>query len=243
MRRFVSISALLLVLGGCASAPDGGYLSQPLDFHAVLPQPPMIDTPADVRDVATFNQFDTHATGGRWLEANDDAAALESEQILARFHDALGLSAGVVLTRDNAPHVVALLDRAMEDLRGVVTPAKQYFNRPRPIYRFNIAQFCHANIAVQTGDGDAHGDSYPSGHATRGWQAALILAQVAPDRAEDILARGRTYGDSRIVCRVHYPSDVAAGQLLGTALATGEMQAFDFQGDLAAAQAELDALR
>ena len=44
-----------------------------------------------------------------------------------------------------------------------------------------------------------------------GWAWALILSELAPDRADAILARGLAYGESRAVCGVHYASDVEAG--------------------------------
>jgi hypothetical protein len=46
--------------------------------------------------------------------------------------------------------------------------------------------------------------SYPSGHSSIGWGWALILTELAPDRAEEILARGRAFGGSRNVCNAHY---------------------------------------
>jgi hypothetical protein len=60
--------------------------------------------------------------------------------------------------------------------------------------------------------------SYPSGHATVGWVWALILAEVDPARADAILARGRSYGESRLVCNVHWQSDIIEGGFLGAAV-------------------------
>ena len=37
--------------------------------------------------------------------------------------------------------------------------------------------------------------SYPSGHTSIGWAWALILSEIAPDRADAIQARGRNYGE------------------------------------------------
>ena len=59
--------------------------------------------------------------------------------------------------------------------------------------------------------------SYPSGHTAIGWGWALILTELVPDRAEEILARGRAFGESRNVCNAHWYSDVVAGRLVGAA--------------------------
>ena len=59
--------------------------------------------------------------------------------------------------------------------------------------------------------------SYPSGHAAIGWAWALILAELAPDRADQLLARGLAFGQSRVVCNVHWQSDVLMGRTLGAA--------------------------
>jgi acid phosphatase (class A) len=59
--------------------------------------------------------------------------------------------------------------------------------------------------------------SYPSGHTAIGWAWALILTEIAPERADAILARGRAFGESRVVCNVHWHSDVVAGRFMGAA--------------------------
>ena len=58
-------------------------------------------------------------------------------------------------------------------------------------------------------------DSYPSGHTALGWAWALVLAEIAPDRADAVLARGRAFGESRIICNVHWHSDVVQGRFMG----------------------------
>ncbi len=84
---------------------------------------------------------------------------------------------------------------------------------------------------------------YPSGHTTLGWTWATILAELAPDHAGAILARGRAYGESRIVCGAHNASAVEAGRLSASATLTAVRATRAYQDDFAAARAELDALR
>jgi acid phosphatase (class A) len=81
--------------------------------------------------------------------------------------------------------------------------------------------------------------SYPSGHATQGWAYALILAALVPEKATAILVRGRAYGESRVVCGVHWLSDVVAGRLTGTSTVAALMGDPTFRADLDKARAEL----
>ena len=59
--------------------------------------------------------------------------------------------------------------------------------------------------------------SYPSGHASLGWAWGLILAEMAPERANALVARGQAFGQSRVICGVHWQSDVTQGRIIGAA--------------------------
>jgi acid phosphatase (class A) len=50
---------------------------------------------------------------------------------------------------------------------------------------------------------------------------------------------GREIGDSRMICGVHYQSDVEAGRMLGAAMVSREHANAQFRADFAAARAEL----
>ena len=111
--------------------------------------------------------------------------------------------------------------------------AKKFFNRNRPFLNDRELDVCD----------DAHstGNSYPSGHATMGYSAAAVLAQLMPGNAQIILARASDYAESRLVCGVHYRSDVVAGQVLGNALAAKLMTKPAFVAEFEAARVELTA--
>jgi acid phosphatase (class A) len=85
--------------------------------------------------------------------------------------------------------------------------------------------------------------SYPSGHTAIGWAWALILSEIAPDQMDAILARGRAYGQSRVVCNVHWESDVIEGRTIGAAAVARLHNDSTFLADLAAAKVELAAVR
>jgi acid phosphatase (class A) len=81
--------------------------------------------------------------------------------------------------------------------------------------------------------------SYPSGHAATGWAWALVLAELEPERADALLKRGMSFGESRIVCRVHFASDVEAGRLVGAAVVARLHRNPAFLADLKQARVEL----
>ena len=85
--------------------------------------------------------------------------------------------------------------------------------------------------------------SYPSGHTAIGWAWALVLSEASPDRSEAILARGRAFGESRLVCNVHWESDVIEGRFMGAATVARLHDEPEFLADLEAAKSELAAAR
>jgi acid phosphatase (class A) len=67
------------------------------------------------------------------------------------------------------------------------------------------------------------------------------LAELAPDKADTILARGLAFGESRIICNVHWNSDVVAGRIMGAAAVARMHNSQEFIADMKAARAELAA--
>ena len=70
-----------------------------------------------------------------------------------------------------------------------------------------------------------------------GW--ALVLSQLAPERAEQILARGRAYAQSRIICNVHWRSDTEAGMSVGSAAFARLQNNALFQATMSVARDEI----
>jgi membrane-associated phospholipid phosphatase len=120
-----------------------------------------------------------------------------------------------------------------EDIAGDM--AKAYFKRPRPWSLDPTLKGCpyRPNANPLT--------SYPSGHATAGYAVGVVLADLVPARAAAILARAQDYAFSRLVCGLHYRSDLAAGEVLGTVVAEDILHDPRMQADLSAARAELAA--
>jgi acid phosphatase (class A) len=84
--------------------------------------------------------------------------------------------------------------------------------------------------------------SYPSGHTAIGWAWALIFCEIFPAKTDTILKRGYEFGESRVICNVHWHSDVEMGRVMG-ATAVARLHANpNFLKDLAAAKEEIKKL-
>jgi undecaprenyl-diphosphatase len=63
-----------------------------------------------------------------------------------------------------------------------------------------------------------HSHSFPSGHATTSFACATVLALAAPRLAVPLFVLAAAIAWSRVYVGVHYPLDVIAGAVLGTAI-------------------------
>lgn len=143
---------------------------------------------------------------------------------------------GVMMTPETAPRVVALVTRAAFDASRSSGTAKDFYKRRRP-YLVNKGAVCQPAEQLKTSY------DYPSGHATLGWTWATLLVQMVPDRATAIMARGRAFGESRIVCGVHNASAVDPGRTTASATLAAVQSDPVFLADFDAARSELAALR
>ncbi len=194
-----------------------------LDLRRILPSAPAAGSPQERADLEEMLRIQARRTGAQVERARRDAKL----DILG-FAAALGLPSGVAAAR--LPRTVALFRQLTIDEFAVLDPAKREFARPRP---FTVDPRLHPVIARP------HSLSYPSGHATWAYTTALVLADMVPERRQQLLERAGEYAYDRIVAGVHYPSDVDAGRLAGTALAAMLFTCRPFEKDEAAARAEL----
>lgn len=201
------------------SAPD------PVQF---LPAPPGSRSTLENADRAAFNTTRALKGSARWnLAANDVAEGAAA--VLENFACVLGTR----IDQARVPATIALLERARLDLARATRLPKVHYRRLRPFVG-NEAPIC-----VQRSQALADSFSYPSGHATQGWAYALIVAALVPEKAAAILARGRAYGESRVVCGVHWLSDVVAGRTNGSAVFSALVGDATFRADMDKARAEL----
>ena len=73
--------------------------------------------------------------------------------------------------------------------------------------------------------------------------AGRLLAEIAPDRAAEVLERARMFGESRVVCGVHHVTAVEAGRLTAESVLAALHGVAAFRADLEAAREEVSRLR
>jgi acid phosphatase (class A) len=234
MLKPAPLAALLAVLClGAAPAPTTeGYLPEAAapDTLRILPEAPVAGTSRYEADRTVYLQTRGMKDGPRWSLAHAD---IDQNAILKD----MACAVGVELTPVNAPRLAALVKRIGPDVGHAVSRPKTFYGRKRP-FLIDEGPICDARTKSLEDSPD-----YPSGHSTWGWTVGLILAELAPDRATDILVRARAYGESRIVCGVHNLSAVEAGRTNASALVAALHGDPQFRADLEAARREVAAAR
>lgn len=216
-----------------AAEPDKaiGYLAPgavPASL-SLLPPPPADGSAGFALDQVVSRQALALRGSARWQQAARDAD-LSFPAGAGQFACALGVEASAQRT----PHLYALLERSRIDASAATRAAKRHYARARP-FMLNQQPTC-----TPDDEPDLRGSgSYPSGHSAIGWAWALILSEIAPDRADALIARGRNYGESRLVCNVHWHSDVLAGRFMGAAAVARLHDNPAFRADLQAARGEI----
>lgn len=196
----------------------------------------------------------------RTVEINNNATPIEQQRALfdADHERLLSLSDGLgeglgkafrdALAEGRLPKVQALLGGEVGRAVGVTNLSlleKQHWNNPRP---FELAP---DRIQYYFGDGvsgaaDPYAEvggtsSYPSGHTSGSYLNGILLADMLPELAPQILARASEVGHSRIVLGVHYPLDVMGGRIMGQVAAAQRLNDPAFARLVDEAEAELRA--
>jgi len=173
-------------------------------------------------------------------ELRDIAARSSAEDRAIAKHDAEDetadmFNAAIGLDLKTMPETFKLLTMVGDEEEDDTKEAKAYFHRDRP---YAVEPSLKTCTKVKPGKA---ANSYPSGHSTRAFAMGEVLAALMPAKAQAILARSSEYAEHRLVCGVHYRSDIVAGQQYGTILALKLMENADFKKQMAAASRELTA--
>jgi acid phosphatase (class A) len=208
-----------------------GYLDmQDLpDASLFIGPPPAAGSSAEARDVDLSNAARRLKDAPRWKQA-----AIDADLMAANVTSVMSCAAGREIGLEATPKAYKLLRTSAANLGFSTYTVKKKYQRPRPFMVNGDAQCTPDWDAILRKDG-----SYPSGHSAIGYGWGLILAELVPGRAAQIVARGMAFGDSRRFCNVHWASDVEAGRLAAAAVVAKLHSNAKFLKDMKAAKAEM----
>lgn len=209
-------------------------LEQVSNSTNLLPPPPADSTARWAYDVEQYEWGKTQRDTPRGTLAASDAD-LGDAGLSAAFSEAFGIE----ISNETTPEVYNLITGMSEDAGDLATRhAKKHYQRTRPYIHSNEDTCLPEAQAGLAGNG-----SYPSGHTSKAWATALILAELNPDRQDEILKRGYEMGQSRVICGYHYQSDVDAGRITGSTIVARLHADPLFTKDLNKAKKEVKRLR
>lgn len=225
MRGLTWLALGAALIAGGAQAQSKFLQPADLDPTLVLPPPPKDDAPAAVEGRAELHRLAAARTPERLAQAKHD----DEVEDVTSIADVLGPAFDL----KRFPATATLFADLRKEDSAAAKRAKAYFERERPFLNDKALDVCD--------DASDRKNSYPSGHATMGYAAAAVLANLIPGNAQIILARASDYAESRLYCGVHYRADIEAGQVLGNVLVDRLLTKPAFQAELEAARAELTA--
>lgn len=201
------------------------------DALLIVGGPPAEDSAQAAAERAYF--LETRALEGspRWKQGAADAELFGDAA-----HASFACAIGKAITVRDTPTLSRMLDRMVMDMSRSVAVLKTTFKRARPMVGHDDAPLC-----VAREDWMKTNSSYASSNAAAGWAWALVLAELYPTKASPVLVRGREYGDNRVICGLHYASDITAGQTMASATVAALHANPEFLKDLEVARAELAA--
>ena len=209
-----------------AAEPPLFLTSAELDQAVRLPLPPPEGSDAEKAEIAELHHIEQARTPGRLEQARWDGEHEDGSMFVPTFGPAFDLA--------KLPATARMLADVRHDQKLAASKAKAIYRRKRPFIVDPSLQSCSKDEKPFT--------SYPSGHATMGWALATVLAEAWPGKTRTIMARAADYAESRVVCEVHFRSDIDAGKILGERVAQDLLAKPAFKAEEAAAAKELAAL-
>lgn len=191
------------------------------DYAAAIGPPPTPGSAAASVDADAVRLAEKTRTAAEIKQAQSD----DAQEDIFLYATVLGPAFNAA----SFPKVAALSAHLRNDVGVTSPPLKARFHRPRPFLVDRLHPVCE-----QKTEG-----SFPSGHASVGYLTGLVLAQMVPAKAAAVLSRAADYAHNRVLCGVHYPSDVEASRTLALVM-LGELSSSPrFQQDVREATTEL----
>lgn len=188
-RTLILLAVLLLAMAATAQRPLLDSLQMP-NAVRFLPPPPDTATAAFQYDRAQYRWGKEQRKDPVRLAIAVSDAVWSIDNICKIYSGVLGID----ISRENTPAIYRMLTLGLLTTDQAGKLPKNHYMRTRPYVFFNEPTIYPSDEKWLRTNG-----SYPSGHTILGWSAALLLTEVAPDKADTILARGYIYGQSRVI--------------------------------------------
>jgi acid phosphatase (class A) len=194
----------------------------PLRLNLILPPPPARDSATAAAELTELHRIEAVRTPVQISQAQAD----DHEEDIFVFETVMGPG----FTAASLPITASLSDRVRKEESAAGGPLKKLYHRPRP---YQVDGTLHPVCPL-----NSEPTSYPSGHSLSGYLLAFTLVQLVPEKRQQILDRADEYVQNRLICGVHYASDIEASRRVAYAIFGSMVASPDFQRDLAAARGE-----
>ena len=202
-----SLLAVVDVNAQLEAAKPYKELSQLPNLLQIMPAPPSFESAEFANDVVRYGWGKQQRLDPERLDmAVADAEWFDHTKVYLRWKDAFGLE----INPTETPEIWKLLEASLATTDPMNHETKDFYLRQRPFERFGDDMPTDEEEKVR-GRG-----SYLSGHCMCGWVISLVLAQVAPERANQLFICGLEYGDSRVIVGAHWQSDIDASFTAGS---------------------------
>ncbi len=208
MKRTLTLLAVLLLgLSATAQRPLLDSLQMPNAVH-FLPPPPDAASAAFQYDQAQYRWGKEQRKDSTRLAIAVGDAVWSIDSICKIYSGVLGID----ISKESTPAIYRMLTLGLLTTDQAGKQPKNHYMRTRPYVYYDEPTIYPSDEKWLRTNG-----SYPSGHTILGWSAALLLTEMAPDKADTIMARGYMYGQSRVIAGYHWQSDVDAARLVASA--------------------------
>jgi len=137
---------------------------------------------------------------------NNKDLVMSSDDIIGRFK--------VYFNEKNIDYPKLLVKDLISGSKNFIMKLKHFYNRPRPkqiAKKIDIDLNCSNIKSAKT-------PSYPSGHTAQSLLIANVLGDLYPKHKDNLLRIAEEISKSRMVAKVHFPSDVKFGKKIGISL-------------------------
>ncbi len=206
------------------SASHASYYIDPLSLHLdlILSPPPARGSATTASELTELHRIEAARTPVQITQAQAD----DHEEDIFVFETVLGPG----FTPEALPITASLSAHVRKDESAASGPLKKIYHRPRP---YQVDSTLHPVCPL-----NPEPTSYPSGHSLSGYLLAFTLVQLVPEKRQQIFDRADEYVHNRLICGVHYATDIEASRRVAYAIFGSLVASSNFQRDLAAAREE-----